>query len=91
MKTAGVPSLANGAEVSDADLKAAAALASSSRHPYAQAVAAAADSVSAACRPSPALRKPPGPGSPAYPGLAGTAWVCILVRRSCGTAPCLGL
>ena len=40
--TAGVPSLANGAEIGDADLKAAAALASSSRHPYAQAVAAAA-------------------------------------------------
>ncbi|MGO9484804.1 MAG: heavy metal translocating P-type ATPase [Rhodomicrobium sp.] len=40
--TAGVPSLANGAEVGDADLKAAAALASSSRHPYAQAVTAAA-------------------------------------------------
>ncbi len=40
--TAGVPSLANGAEIGDADLKDAAALASSSRHPYAQAVAAAA-------------------------------------------------
>ncbi len=40
--TAGVPSLANGAEVGDADLKAAAALASASRHPYAQAVASAA-------------------------------------------------
>ncbi len=40
--TAGVPSLANGAEIGDADLNAAAALASSSRHPYAQAVVAAA-------------------------------------------------
>ncbi|MGO8778938.1 MAG: heavy metal translocating P-type ATPase [Rhodomicrobium sp.] len=40
--TAGVPSLASGAAIGDADLKAAAALASSSRHPYAQAVVAAA-------------------------------------------------
>ena len=40
--TAGVPSLANGAGIADADLKAAAALATSSRHPYAQAVTAAA-------------------------------------------------
>src|SRR5208337_2072658 len=40
--TAGVPSLANGAAIGDADLRAAAALASLSRHPYAQAVAAAA-------------------------------------------------
>ncbi len=40
--TAGIPSLANGCEIASADLSAAAVLAASSRHPYAQAVAAAA-------------------------------------------------
>ena len=40
--TAGIPSLANGPDIGDGDLKAAAALATSSRHPYAQAVTAAA-------------------------------------------------
>jgi P-type Cu2+ transporter len=40
--TAGVPSLANGAAIDDEALKAAAALAVSSRHPYAQAVVQAA-------------------------------------------------
>ncbi|MBI4725592.1 MAG: HAD-IC family P-type ATPase, partial [Rhodomicrobium sp.] len=40
--TAGIPSLANEAEIGSAGLSAAAALAASSRHPYAQAVAVAA-------------------------------------------------
>ncbi|MGO8951854.1 MAG: heavy metal translocating P-type ATPase [Rhodomicrobium sp.] len=82
--TAGVPSLANGAAIADTDLRAAAALASSSRHPYAQAVAAAAKerfgSVQAASgaeeTPGAGLRRSSGAGEER---LGSASW--------CGVAP----
>ncbi len=60
--TAGVPSLANGAAIDDRDLRAAAALASSSRHPYAQAVAAAAKERFGSVQAAPGAEETPGAG-----------------------------
>ncbi len=60
--TAGVPSLANDSEVADADLKAAAALASSSRHPYAQAVVSAAKARFGSVQAASGIEETPGAG-----------------------------
>lgn len=60
--TTGVPSLANEGEIGDADLKDAAALASSSRHPYAQAVAAAAKLRFGSVQAAPGAEETPGAG-----------------------------
>ncbi len=60
--TAGVPSLANDSEVADADLKAAAALASSSRHPYAQAVVSAAKARFGSVQATSSIEETPGAG-----------------------------
>ena len=60
--TAGAPSLANDSEVADADLKAAAALASSSRHPYAQAVVSAAKARFGSVQAVSGIEETPGAG-----------------------------
>ncbi len=60
--TAGVPSLANDAEVQDADLKAAAAVASSSRHPYSQAVVTAAKARFGSVQAASGIEETPGAG-----------------------------
>ena len=60
--TAGVPSLANGAGIEDTDLKAAAMLASSSRHPYAQAVTTAAKQRFGSVQTASGIEEVPGAG-----------------------------
>jgi Cu2+-exporting ATPase len=60
--TAGVPSLANEAAIDRESLVAAAALASSSRHPYAQAVAAAAKQLCGSVQSVPGVEETPGAG-----------------------------
>ena len=96
--TAGVPSLANGAAIGDADLKAAAALASSSRHPYAQAVVAAAKQRFGSVQAASGAEETPGAGLRRFSeageerlGLgvvvrcgAGGSSLCLVVVRAAG-------
>ncbi len=60
--TAGAPSLANGNEIADADLSAAASLAAVSRHPYAQAVSAEAKQRLCTIRAASEVEEVPGSG-----------------------------
>ena len=82
--TAGIPSLANGDTIGDSALRAAAALAASSRHPYAQAVVQAAKQRFGAVSPVSGVEEIPGSGlrrstEPGEERLGSAAW--------CGVEP----
>ncbi len=88
--TAGVPSLANSAAIADAGLSAAAALASSSRHPYAQAVTAAAKERFGSVQAASGAEEVPGAGlrrvSEAGEERLGSASWCGIPADRSGTA-----
>ncbi len=88
--TAGVPSLANGAAIADHDLRAAAALASSSRHPYAQAVVAAAKERFGSVQAASGVEETPGAGlrrfSEALDERLGSASWCGVAPADAGSA-----
>ncbi len=88
--TAGVPSLANGAGIADADLNAAAALASSSRHPYAQAVVAGAKARFGSVQAISGIEETPGAGlrrvSDAGEERLGSASWCGVSQEKAGAA-----
>ncbi len=88
--TAGVPSLASAALIADADLRAAAALASSSRHPYAQAVVAAAKQRFGSVQAASGAEETPGAGlrcvSEAGEERLGSASWCGVPSETAGSA-----
>ena len=88
--TAGVPTLANGAAIPDEALRAAAALAATSRHPYAQAVVAAAKSRLGGVQAASGVEEVPGAGlrrsSEAGEERLGSAFWCAIPAQRAGTA-----